>query len=198
MRIIAGSRKGMKLLPPKGEGTRPITDRIKESLFNVLNNTYGLPEGSNAADIFCGTGSMGLEALSRGALNLNFVEKDPKVISILERNIEKAGFTEKSRTIRGNGFKTGAALRPSDKRCHLAFVDPPYAASKNCLENSRIAKLLLLLCDQMQQNGIVVVRTHEQNKLLQTYGQLQVVDVRNWGSMNITILKNNMDMKNEQ
>ncbi len=195
MRIIAGSKKGMKLLPPKGEGTRPITDRIKESLFNVLKNAYNLPDGANVADIFCGTGSMGLEALSRGAVNVNFVEKDPKVISILDRNITKAGFLDKSRTIRANAFKTGAGLRPSDDRCDIVFVDPPYMASRDCRENSRLGKLLLLLCEQLSQNGIVVVRTHAQSQLLQSYGQLEVIDVRNWGTMRLTILKNNMDLE---
>ncbi|MHC5116371.1 MAG: RsmD family RNA methyltransferase [Planctomycetota bacterium] len=66
MRIIAGTKKGMKLLPPKGNDTRPITDRVKESLFSILY-TKGMLEDMVVADLFCGTGSMGLEALSRGA-----------------------------------------------------------------------------------------------------------------------------------
>jgi hypothetical protein len=74
MRIIAGTKKGMKLLPPKGRDTRPITDRVKESLFSILY-TKGMLEDVVVADLFCGTGSMGLEALSRGAKFCTFMRK---------------------------------------------------------------------------------------------------------------------------
>ena len=89
MRIIAGSKKGMKLLSPQTQSSRPITDRVKESLFSVLYK-YDLPGGAIVADVFSGVGSMGLEALSRGAEFVTFVEKDPKVITVLKQNIEKA------------------------------------------------------------------------------------------------------------
>jgi len=104
MRIIAGSKRGMKLFSPKTDASRPITDRVKESLFSVLYK-YDLPavrqahrpersrrSGKIAADLFCGVGSLGLEALSRGAEFVTFVEKDPKIIATLKKNIEKAGF----------------------------------------------------------------------------------------------------------
>ncbi|MHC5123479.1 MAG: RsmD family RNA methyltransferase [Planctomycetota bacterium] len=77
MRIIAGTKKGMKLLPPKGNDTRPITDRVKESLFSILY-TKGMLEDMVVADLFCGTGSMGLEALSRGAKFCTFIDGSPK------------------------------------------------------------------------------------------------------------------------
>ena len=85
MRIIAGTKRGMKLLSPKGyETTRPVTDRVKESLFNVLYN-YDMPDDKIVADLFCGTGSFGLEALSRGAKEVTFVEKDAKKWMLFER-----------------------------------------------------------------------------------------------------------------
>jgi len=82
MRIIAGSKRGMKLLSPKTGESRPITDRVKESLFSVLYK-YDLPNGKMVADLFCGVGSLGLEALSRGAEFVTCFEKDPKIIVIL-------------------------------------------------------------------------------------------------------------------
>ena len=87
MRIIAGQKRGMKLLSPKTTDTRPITDRVKESLFNVLQN-YGSLEGKYVADLFCGTGSLGLEALSRGAKLVIFVDRGSGVIKSLKKNIE--------------------------------------------------------------------------------------------------------------
>jgi 16S rRNA (guanine966-N2)-methyltransferase len=116
MRIIAGAKRGMKLLSPprfclrqKTRGSRPITDRVKESLFSVLYK-YDLPGGKMVADLFCGVGSLGLEALSRGAEFVTFVEKDPKVIATLRKNIEKAGFAGESKVIRADAFKIGAPV----------------------------------------------------------------------------------------
>ena len=96
----------MKLFSPQSQSSRPITDRVKESVFNVLCN-YGLPEGAVVADLFCGVGSLGLEALSRGAEFVSFVEQNPRIIATLERNIEKAGFVKESKVIRANAFKIG-------------------------------------------------------------------------------------------
>ncbi len=89
----------MKLMPPKGyETTRPITDRAKESLFSVLYK-YDVIEEGVVADLFCGTGSMGLECLSRGARWATFVDRDRKVGIILNNNIERADFLAESKTI---------------------------------------------------------------------------------------------------
>ena len=109
MRIIAGSKRGMKLLSPKTTVSRPITDRVKESLFSILFK-YDLPNGKFVADLFCGVGSLGLEALSRGAEFVTFVEKDMKIVATLNRNIEKAGFVKESKVVRANAFKIGAPV----------------------------------------------------------------------------------------
>ena len=102
------------MFSPKTMASRPITDRVKESLFNVLYN-YGLPEGKIVADLFCGVGSLGLEALSRGAEFVTFVEKDPKIIATLKKNIEKAGFVRESKVIRADAFKIGSGDRKNRK-----------------------------------------------------------------------------------
>ena len=88
MRIIAGTKRGMHLLSPKTCDSRPITDRVKESLFSVLYG-YDLPADAVVADLFSGVGSLGLEALSRGAEFVTFVEQDPKIAATLNQNIEK-------------------------------------------------------------------------------------------------------------
>jgi len=188
MRIIAGAKRGTKLFSPETNVSRPITDRVKESLFNVLWN-YGFPEGKIAADLFCGVGSLGLEALSRGAEFVTFVEKDPKIIATLKKNIEKAGFAGESKVVKANAFKIGA---PADGRKYdLVFVDPPYLASEDTKEGSPLGKLLVLLSEQSTANGIVVVRTERRIKLLERYGQLEVLERRQWGTMEVTILQRN-------
>ena len=186
MRIIAGEKRGMTILSPKTDGTRPVTDRIKESMFNVLQK-YGPMEGKWVADLFCGTGSMGLEALSRGAEHVVFVEQDPRVVEILKKNITKGRFEDRSKMVRANAFKVGAASL-EDRKFDLVFVDPPYAMSRDIGENSQLGFLLKLLCGQITDVAVVVVRTEERVDLLENYGVLRVIDRRKWGSMSITLL----------
>ena len=186
MRIIAGTKRGMKLLSPKTDKSRPITDRVKESLFSVLYK-YGLPDGKIAADLFSGVGSLGAEALSRGAKFAVFVEKDPKIIAILKRNIEKAGFVRESKVIRANAFKIGAPV--DEQKYDLIFVDPPYSATKKTGEGSLLSGLLNILSEQLVPDGAVVVRTHKRTELLERYGQLEIIERRKWGTMAVTILR---------
>ena len=188
MRIIAGSKRGMKLLSPKTKVSRPITDRVKESLFSVLYK-YDLPSGAVVADLFCGVGSLGLEALSRGAGFVTFVEQDPKIISVLKKNIEKADFVKESKVIRTNAFKIGVSLNPDRQKYDLVFVDPPYAATMDVQDGSALSGLLDLLGAQVVSDGIVVVRTAQKVSLLERYGQFRVVERRRWGTMAVTILQ---------
>jgi 16S rRNA (guanine966-N2)-methyltransferase len=183
MRIIAGTKRGMKLFSPKTMASRPITDRVKESLFNVLYN-YRLPEGKIVADLFCGVGSLGLEALSRGAEFVTFVELDSNVVATLERNIEKAGFVRESKVIRANAFKTGAPIEKiENSRYGLVFVDPPYAFTENVQDGSPLSGLMDILGAQVSQDGIVVVRTERRICLLERYGRFRLIERRQWGSM---------------
>jgi 16S rRNA (guanine966-N2)-methyltransferase len=188
MRIIAGTRKGMKLLSPKGQTSRPITDRVKESLFSILYK-YDLPEGARVADLFSGVGSLGLEALSRGAGFVTFVEKDPGVIAVLNKNIEKARFVNESKVIRANAFIAGAAIDSGMEKYNLVFVDPPYAASMNVQADSPLGGLLDLLSGQVTDDGIVIVRTSRDVSPLERYGQLKVAERRRWGTMAVTIFE---------
>jgi len=188
MRVIAGSKRGMRLLSPKTDVSRPITDRVKESLFNVLYK-YDLPDGKRAADLFCGVGSLGLEALSRGAEFVVFVEQDPKIIAVLKRNIEKAGFIEESKVIRANAFRVGAPSGFNEEKHDVIFVDPPYAATRDVEEDSKLSELLALLSEQLNPDGIVAVRTDRRTELLEQYGLLEIIERRQWGTMAVTILR---------
>ena len=178
----------MKLLSPKGKDSRPITDRVKESLFSVLYK-YDVPKGKIVADLFCGVGSLGLEALSRGAEFVTFVEQDPKVVTILNRNIEKAAFVKESKVITADAFKIGAPLDSDRHGYDLIFVDPPYACTEDVRVDSPLGRLLTSVSEQVVPEGFVVVRTRKRTELLEQYGRLDVIERRQWGTMAVTILQ---------
>lgn len=186
MRIIAGTKRGMKLLGPKTQVSRPITDRVKESLFSVLNK-YDLPNGKKVADLFCGVGSLGLEALSRGAVSVTFVEQDPKVSAVLKKNIEKAGFAAESKVIMADAFRIGAPV--DEQEYDLVFVDPPYACTSDVGHDSPLSGLLQVLSEQVSDDGFVVVRVDRRTELLDKYGRFQIAEQRRWGNMAVTILQ---------
>lgn len=192
MRIIAGAKRGMKLLSPTTDVTRPITDRVKESLFNVLRN-YDLLEGARVADLFCGVGSLGLEALSRGAVFATFVEVNMEVLGVLEKNIKKAGFEKRCRVVQSSALRVGAPVGPGEPRYDLVFVDPPYATTQEVGEHSSLSDLLQILQNQVVARGVVVVRTHRRVTVLDDYGVFHAVDRRQWGTMSIVLLQAKAD-----
>src|SRR4051812_35820357 len=122
MRIIAGEFRGRKLLPPAGDATRPITDRVKQSLFDILSPRI---EGAHVYDCFAGTGSMGLECLSRGAQQATFFEIDRSALGLLKKNISSLGVGDRSRIVPADLFKWFASPPPS-RKVDLIFLDPPY------------------------------------------------------------------------
>ncbi len=187
MRIIAGSKRGMKLLSPVTRVSRPITDRVKESLFSVLYR-YDLPDEAIVADVFCGVGSLGLESLSRGARFVTFIERDPDIVATLEKNIERAGFVQNSKVIRTDAFRVAPAFGTGQDDYNLVFVDPPYADSMNAGADSPLADLLDLWVDQVAADGIVVVRTAKGVTLPDNCGRFQTKERREWGTMAVTIL----------
>jgi len=189
MRIIAGTKRGMHLLSPKTNDSRPITDRVKESLFSVLYR-YDLPADAIVADVFSGVGSLGLEALSRGAKFVTFVEQDPKIAATLNQNIEKAGFIKESKVVRANAFRVGAPVAPAHPSYDLVFVDPPYVRSKKAGPDSLLAGLMDVMGSQVRPEGLAVVRVEEHTTLLDQYGQFNIVDRRHWSSMIVGIYRN--------
>lgn len=188
MRIIAGTKRATKLFSPKGDISRPIIDRVKESLFSVLYS-YGIPEGKIVADLFSGVGSLGLEALSRGARFALFVENDPYIASVLKRNIEKCGFVKSSKILKANAFTTGAKRIQVQDGYDIVFVDPPYADTRDVGPHSAFGRLMYLLNEQLSDETLIAVRTEKNTVLPQTYGKIKVLERRQWSSMAVTILK---------
>ncbi len=195
MRIIAGTKRGMKLASPQGRQSRPILDRVKESLFNILISRYSMPEGKVAADLFCGVGSLGLEALSRGAKFVTFVDKDLETLAILRQNIAKAGFTGQSQVKTSDAFKTGADVKPEVGKYQLVFVDPPYAMMDDTGEKSQLSGLMKTLAEQTDKKAVVVVRIPREVRLLERYGCFAEIDRRQWGTTAITFFMRKEDDK---
>ena len=123
MRIIAGAWRGRPIEAPSGIVTRPTSDRAREGLFSMLASRIGSFEGLQVADLFAGTGALGLEALSRGAAYCTFVEKDRAALDALKRNIAKLGAGERS-DVRAQAVEHAPAPAP----CDIVFMDPPYGA----------------------------------------------------------------------
>jgi len=188
MRIIAGTKRGMRLFEPAGLVSRPILDRVKESLFSILFSR-GLPQGAVVADLFAGVGSLGLEALSRGAAFVRFVELDGEVSAVLQRNIEKAGFAAQSRVTRANAFTVGMLAEPGRPKYDLVFVDPPYAATADVGEASPLAGLMQGLADQVTAHALVVVRAERKVTLADRYGSFSATDRREYGKTALTFLE---------
>ncbi len=127
MRIVAGKFRGASIEAPKGLGTRPTSDKVRQAVFNVLE--HGAPrfefEGARVLDLFAGSGALGLEALSRGARFALFVEDDSAARAAIRRNVETLGLTGVTKIWRRDATRLGEAgtLQPFD----LIFCDPPYS-----------------------------------------------------------------------
>lgn len=130
MRIIAGEFRGRPLTAPKGRDTRPTTDRVRESLMSMLFSARGTFEGARVLDAFAGSGALGLEALSRGAAEVCFVEQDSKTAALVKRNAEVLGVSASAMCVlTGDSYKVG--MRLAGMHFDLVFLDPPYAYEPN-------------------------------------------------------------------
>jgi 16S rRNA (guanine966-N2)-methyltransferase len=121
VRIIAGKYRGQQLVSFNADHIRPTTDRVKETLFNIWMGEY---EDTRVLDLFCGTGNLGIEALSRGAAHVTFVEKHPQSLDITRRNLEKLKVTEDYHLQKDEVL--GYLERYNGPPFHLVFVDPPF------------------------------------------------------------------------
>ena len=182
MRIIAGELRGRRLLPPQGPATRPITDRVKQSLFDTL--APSLP-GAVIYDCFAGTGSMGLESLSRGAERAVFFEFDPGAAALLRRNIETLGLTSRSRIITADIFAWADSAPPPTRPVDIVFFDPPYAFLTERADDLR--RLINTLTDQHLSEQAIVMFRHAAADALDL-PPLVRYDQRDYGSMTIDLL----------
>ena len=124
MRIIAGSARSRTILTPEGRDTRPTLDRVRESLFNILQMRV---RGARVLDLFAGSGALSLESLSRGAEAAVMVDHDRKAIQCIRKNVEALRFEDRSRIIQADWRAAAETLRREGKAFDIVFLDPPYA-----------------------------------------------------------------------
>ena len=156
MRIIAGRFRSRKLLTPRdAQTTRPIPDRVKESIFSILR---GNCEGANVLDAFAGTGAIGLEALSRGAERVVFVEKDRWAQEMLAKNIEALGVEDEVELVRSDALGP-AALNRCPAPVDLAFFDPPYPLVLDPQGWDRVRRQLIRIIPMLSDSGFLILRT---------------------------------------
>jgi 16S rRNA (guanine966-N2)-methyltransferase len=135
MRIIAGAWRGRPLVAPKGDATRPTADRVREALFSMLASRLGSFEDLSVADLFAGSGALGLEALSRGAASCIFVEQDKPALDALRSNIAK--LSAKADVRAQSVMALGHAVAPLD----LILMDPPYDSNAGAVALDKLARL---------------------------------------------------------
>lgn len=185
MRIVGGRFRGSPLASPKGGDTRPTSDRVRESVFNILAHAKDCPaiEGARVIDLFAGTGALGLEALSRGAKYALFVDTNPSARAAIQENIEAFGLQGISRIFRRDATYLGPAS--SRDRYDIAFLDPPYG--KGLGE----AALNTLLTGGWLKKDSIAVLEERAGTPLDLPAQCKVIDTRTYGDTTVTFLKLN-------
>jgi len=154
MRVIAGERKGMPLKAVNGNTTRPTTDKVKESLFNILGPFFN---GGVVLDLFAGSGGLGIEALSRGMDQAIFIEKDGKAYQNLKENIEKCRYEKVAEAYRNDATRALKLLMKREVQANLIFLDPPYAKHsyykmvEDIITNHIVAKDGIIVCEHDNQ-----------------------------------------------
>ena len=178
MRIISGDKKGFKLKAPKGMDTRPTEDRVKESLFNILGTING---DSIVLDLFSGSGSIGIEFLSRGAKFAYFIDNSHLSISTIKENISHTKFEEKSKIIKGDSIKIIKFLDRENIKFDYVYIDPPYG--KNLIEKAleSISKI-----DILNNNSLLILEHDKKKSFPETMYKFKKVDMRNYGHKVLT------------
>ena len=186
MRIIAGKLRGSTLYLSKNKNIRPLKDLTRESVFNLLTHSKKISfqlEKSNVLDLYAGTGSFGLECLSRQANYVCFIEKEKAAIEILEKNIEKLKLKNKTKIFSSDVVALIEKQNIFESKFHLIFCDPPF-------KNTNIEKLIELVFNRnlLQKNGIIILHRNKTTKeKLPNY--FKIVDERIYGMSKIIFAK---------
>jgi 16S rRNA (guanine(966)-N(2))-methyltransferase RsmD len=169
MRIIAGTLKGRRLQAPTWDGLRPSSDKVRETLFNVLAPRM---DGARFLDGFAGTGAVGFEALSRGAEHVTFIERDPRASRLIEENARRCGVAGGYTILRGGVVETARreALGPFD----LVFLDPPYVDSSDKGADKYVRDAMLVAMGWLAPGGRLVVE-HATREPLQAVAGARLV-----------------------
>ena len=187
MRLTGGSDRGRRIKAPRGPRTRPTAAKIREAIFNIL----GPPPDGAVLDLFAGTGSLGLEALSRGARRVVFIERERQALSVLRQNLRELGFESRSTVIAadvGTGIRRLAASvsredRFSEDRFSWVFMDPPYAKDTEAILAELSDQDLLAGC------AVVIVEHDKRHRPPASIGGLFLTDRREYGDTELSFYR---------
>ena len=184
MRVISGDLKGKKISLPNDKKTRPLRDLVKESIFNLIehSNKFSLKlNNANILDLFSGTGSFGIECISRNAQKVTFVENYDLALKILKKNIKSFGIQDKSEIIEKNCFDFFESKKIFKEKFNLIFMDPPYKEDKINLIVNQIKEREIL-----DKNAILIIHRHKKDNI-NISDKLNILDERNYGLSKIII-----------
>lgn len=176
MRIIAGKFKGCTLYSLEGNNTRPTLDRVKESVFNILGNSFF---DKAVLDLFAGSGALGLEAISRGAECCDFVDMSKDAVNIIKKNIDKCRAEDFSKVYQSD-FES--ALKKLDKKYDFVFLDPPYGKDMGI-------RAIELLDDFTEKKAIVILETDRTDDVPDKIDVFEKYDSRKYGRVIISFFK---------
>lgn len=183
MRIITGIAKGCKLKAPKGLVTRPTADRVKESLFSIIQNKI---YASNVLDIFAGSGNLGLDALSRGANKAFFVDQSLDSMRVIKDNAEHTKLIEQCNIYKMDVFSALRKFMNMDLRFDLVFCDPPY--------NKGLSEKVLVILDELEilsNEALVIIEHSREDKLIENLKYLNLKKQQKYGTTIISIYQYN-------
>ncbi|KXZ39614.1 16S rRNA (guanine(966)-N(2))-methyltransferase RsmD [Alkalithermobacter thermoalcaliphilus JW-YL-7 = DSM 7308] len=181
MRIISGTLRGLRLKSPKSMNIRPTSDRVKESVFNIINSNIA---DSFVLDLFSGTGSLGIECLSRGAYSCTFVDNSKESISILKENLNKARMLQKSDIIFSDVISALNKLAVKRDRFDIIFMDPPYLKKLIIPALETISKSEIL-----EEDGIIIVEHDSKDVIPDKVGNLTKYREKQYSSTKISFFK---------
>jgi len=176
MRIIQGSHRGRKLRSEEVEDLRPMRAQVRAALFNILNARSARVPGSRFLDLFAGTGSVGIEALSRGAAQTVFVDVSHEAIRLIKDNLRTLQLSERAVVYHEDAIKALAQLEAEGQRFDLVFIGPPYG--KNLAERALAA---LAETHLLNEDALVITEIFKKEALREAYGRLKRSDMRRYG-----------------
>ena len=179
MRVISGARRGKKLLAPRGEHTRPTADRVKEAMFDIVQ--FRVP-GARVLDLFCGSGQLGIEALSRGAADCLFVDSARDSVRLVQENLRRCGLT--ARVLQCDAL----GILKSGEKFDLIFLDPPYGSGLEAKAIEAVKEF-----DILTRGGIMVVETRPETALPVLPAEYGAAKTYRYGKIKLTVITRGND-----